>query len=83
MTAREQKAVRLFRDDARTIDDICAALDLTRRTVERAIREALKAWVQAARLEVADWPEWKRNVPVTETRSKAAIKRGEPRGKRA
>jgi len=43
VTAREQKAVRLFRDDARTIDDICAALDLTRRCVERAIREALRA----------------------------------------
>ena len=40
--AREQKAVRLFLEGTRTIDEIAVALDLTRRCVERAIREALR-----------------------------------------
>lgn len=40
---RERKAVRLFVEEARTIDEIMEALDLTRRCVERAIRDALRA----------------------------------------
>jgi len=60
VTAKESKAVRLFLEGTRTIDDICAALDLTRRTVERAIREAMKAWKLAAQPPVRGKPRGER-----------------------
>ena len=49
MTAKDAKAVRLFLEGTRTIDEIAVALDLTRRCVERAIREALRATSKGVR----------------------------------